>query len=163
MKISPHHAEAAHVVQDFKIQAAFEAFVITLFDPLYFKCFRPKAEHVYAGDVVESEKGPDLILDYHQKETSRRFAITCQYYKHPARNEVQLLSADRQQYIRQFEAEREMEVYYVLGFGGRPDDPRELFFVPASEVRSEYMTRAQLRRYSKSGMFYYNRRTERIQ
>lgn len=163
VRISGSHAEAAHVVHDFKTQAMFEAFVVTLFDPLYFKCFRPKGEHVYAGNGIGAEKGPDLIFDYSQKETSRRFAITCQYYRESARNEVQVLSGDRQEFIRQFEADREMDVYYVLGFGGKPDDPRELFFVPASEVRREYMTRAQLRQYSKSGMFYFNKRTERIQ
>ena len=56
-----------------------------------------------------------------------------------------------------------MDVYYVLGFGGRPDDPQELFFLPAKSVKSEYMTKAMLRAYSKSGMFFYNRKMGRIQ
>lgn len=157
------HAEAEHVVRDFKIQAAFEAFVVTLFDPLYFKAFRPKSEHVYAGRVMDAEKGPDLVLNFEQKDVSVRFAITCQYYQHAAKNEVQLLPIERQDVLRQIAADREMEIYYVLGFGGKPDDPLELFFIPASEVRTEYMTRSQLKQYSKSGMFYYNRRTGRIQ
>ena len=155
--------EAEHVVQDFKMQSAFEGFVITLFDPLYFKCYRAKAEHVYAGKTMQAETGPDLIFDFNQKETRGRFGITTQYYRHTPKNEVQLHSHDRQQYIRQFESERDMDVYYVLGFGGRPDDPRELFFVPAKDVDSEYITRAELKRYSKSGMFYFNRKTGRIQ
>lgn len=155
--------EAEHVVQDFKMQSAFESFVITLFDPLYFKCFRAKAEHVYAGKTMQAETGPDLIFDFNQKETRGRFGITTQYYRHTPKNEVQLPSHDRQQYIRLFESERDIDVYYVLGFGGRPDDPRELFFVPAKEVSSEYISRAELQRYSKSGMFYFNRKTGRIQ
>jgi len=157
------HDEAEHIVRDFRVQAAFESFVITLFDPLYFKSYRPKTEYVYAGKTVAAEKGPDLILDYRQKDAEVRFAITCQYYYHTAKNEVQLLSRERQEFIRQFEADRGMDVYYVLGFGGKPDDPRELFFIPAKDVHDEYITRSQLRHYSKSGMFYYNRRTGRIQ
>jgi hypothetical protein len=159
----PRRDEAEHVVQDFKMQSAFENFVITLFDPLYFKCFRAKAEHVYAGKTMQAESGPDLIFDFNQKETRGRFGITTQYYRHTPKNEVQLVSYDRQQYIRHFESEQEMDVYFVLGFGGRPDDPRELFFVPAKEVDSEYITQADLKRYSKSGMFYFNRKTGRIQ
>src|SRR5690606_29624966 len=31
------HADAQHVVRDFRVQAAFESFVMTLFDPLFFK------------------------------------------------------------------------------------------------------------------------------
>lgn len=161
--VASRRDEAEHVVQDFKLQSAFESFVITLFDPLYFKCYRAKAEHVYAGKTMQAETGPDLIFDFNQKETRGRFGITTQYYRHTPKNEVQLHSHDRQQFIREFESTRDMDVYYVLGFGGRPDDPRELFFVPAKDVNSEYITRAELRRYSKSGMFYFNRKTGRIQ
>lgn len=157
------HSEAEHVVRDFKVQAAFEAFVVTLFDPLFFKSFRPKAEYVYEGNTIAAERGPDLVFDYQQKDLSIRFAIVCQYYQHTAKNEVQLLSQSRQEFFKTFEAARDIDVYYVLGFGGRPDDPRELFFVPAKEVTNEYMTRAELKRFSKSGMFYYNKRTGRIQ
>ncbi len=157
------HADAQPVVRSFKVQAAFEAFVVTLFDPLYFRCFRAKAESVYAGRNVQGSATPDLIVDYNHKELHVRFGITTQYYQHTTRNEVQLLSHERQAHLKQFEADRGMAVYYVLGFGGSPDDPRELFLVPAREVTSEYITRAELRRYSKSGMFYYHRRTGRIQ
>lgn len=157
------HSEAEHVVPDFRVQATFETFVVTLFDPLYFKCMRPKAEPVYAGNEVVTERGPDLIFDYRQKSDHVRFAIICQYYRHIAKNEVQLLPYERRAFVRQYEIEKGFDVYYVLGFGGKPDDPRELFFIPASEVRSEYMARNELRQYSKSGMFYYNRRSERIQ
>ncbi len=157
------HADAQPVVRSFKVQAAFEAFVVTLFDPLYFRCFRAKAESVYAGRNVQGSATPDLIVDYNHKELHVRFGITTQYYQHTTRNEVQLLSHERQAHLKQFEADGGMAVYYVLGFGGSPDDPRELFLVPAREVASEYITRAELRRYSKSGMFYYHRRTGRIQ
>jgi hypothetical protein len=157
------HDEAEHIVRDFKTQAGFEAFVVTLFDPLYFRHRRPKMEPVYAGNGIEIEHGPDYVFDFVQKETHVRFAIKCQYYRHIAKNEVQLLTAERQDQIRQFEEEREMDVYYVLGFGGTPDDPKELFFLPSKAVRSEYITKSTLRQYSKSGMFYFNRKTGRIQ
>ncbi len=161
--VAPAHADAQPVVRSFKVQAAFEAFVVTLFDPLYFRCFRAKSESVYAGKKLQNGTTPDLIVDYNQKGTHVRFGITSQYYQQTPKSEVQLLSFERQQYIRQFEAERGLAVYYVLGFGGSPDDPRELFLIPAKEVNTEYITHEGLRRYSKSGMFYYHRRTGRIQ
>ena len=157
------HDEAEHAIRDFKMQSVFESFVITLFDPLYFRYRRPKVEHVYAGKVSEGESGPDLEFEFTQNETQVRFAIKCQYYRSAAKNEVQLFSGARQELFRNFEEESEMDLYYVLGFGGTPDDPKELFFVPAKAVTNEYITKAALRPYSKSGMFYFNRRTGKIQ
>lgn len=157
------HDEAEHVVRDFKLQAGFEAFVITLFDPLYFRHRRPKMEHVFAGKGGEPERGPDFVFDFIQKDVHARFAIKCQYYKHLAKNEVQLFNAELLYQFRQFGEDRELDVYYVLGFGGRPDDPNELFFLPAKAVKSEYINKAFLRQYSKSGMFYYNKNTGGIQ
>jgi hypothetical protein len=136
---------------------------VTHFYPLYVRCYRAKSESVYAGKKLPNGTTPDLIVDYNQKGTHVRFGITSQYYQQTPKSEVQLLSFERQQYIRQFEAERGLAVYYVLGFGGSPDDPRELFLIPAKEVNTEYITHEALRRYSKSGMFYYHRRTGRIQ
>lgn len=162
-KVVGHHAEAEHVVRDFKIQSGFESFVVTLFDPLFFKGKRFKNEHVYAGQEAPAEKGPDFVFDFSQNETSGRFAIKCQYYRNIAKNEVQLFSAERQRLFRQFEEDRDIDVYYVLGFGGAPDDPTELFFLPAKAVKGEYISKTALRQYSKSGMFYYNRNTGRIQ
>ena len=156
------HDEAEKVVQDFKMQSVFEDFVITLFDPLYFRYKRLKAERVYAGDASGEEAMPDLIFEFNQKDIRTRFAIKCQYYKQVAKNEVQLFPADILQGFRRFE-EREMDVYYVLGFGGSPDDPKELFFLPAKAIHDEYVTKGALRPFSKSGMFYYHRSTGRIQ
>ena len=154
--------EAEKVVQDFKMQSVFEDFVITLFDPLYFRYKRPKTERVFAGSAHELEAMPDLIFEFNQKDIRARFAIKCQYYKHVAKNEVQLFSADVLQGFRRFD-EKEMDVYYVLGFGGTPDDPKELFFLPAKAIQEEYVTKGALRPFSKSGMFYYNGKTGRIQ
>ncbi len=162
-KITKQHAEAEHVVRDFKTQSGFESFVLTLFDPLFFKCKRLKNEHVYAGKGGTAEKGPDFVIDYEQKDTHARFAIKCQYYANVAKNEVQLFTSERQRSFRQFEQDSDMDVYYVMGFGGSPDDPRELFFLPAKAVKGEYISKAALKQYSKSGMFYYNRNTGRIQ
>lgn len=153
------HDEAERVVRDFKLQSMFEAFVITLFDPLYFQYRRPKQQHVYAGNPRVTDASPDLIFEFRQKETEVHFAIVCRYYKHVAKNEVQLTSPEMRRGLEQFEH----DLYYVLGFGGTPDDPKELYFVPASDISGDYITKTSLRQYSKSGMFYYNRRTGRIQ
>lgn len=155
--------ESDHVIQDFKMQSVFEAFVITLFDPLYFRHRRPRPEKVLAGSRSEGETVPDLEFDFNKNETRVTFAIKCVYYKRAMVNELQLFSAERQQAFRRFEEERNMDLYYIIGMGGRPDDPRELYLVPARAIRSEYITKAALKPYGKSGMFFYNRAAQKLQ
>ena len=153
--------EAERVVNDFKMQSVFEAFVITLFDPLHFQYKRPKQERVYAGKGGATQAAPDLVFEFRQNETELHFGILCRYYRSVLKNEVQLSPREAFDDLKQLQ--QELDVYYVLGFGGTPDDPKELYFVPASEVKGEYVRKSSLRPYSKSGMFYFSRKTGRIQ
>jgi hypothetical protein len=155
--------EADRVIADFKMQSVFESFVITLFDPLYFRHRRPKAERVLAGNTSEGDTGPDLEFDFNFKETHARFAIKCQYYKERLTHEIRLFSPRRLQVLRDFAEGREIPLYYILGFGGTPDDPKELFLVPAKAIKHEFVSKAALKPYSKSGMFFYNSNQGRLQ
>src|SRR5690606_34392982 len=73
--------KADRIIREFKTQSVFEAFVITLFDPLYFRHRRPGAERsLTAGVIHEGESGPDLEFEFNRRDTHTRFAIKCQYY-----------------------------------------------------------------------------------
>lgn len=155
--------EVDHVIRDFKLQSVFEMFVITLFDPLFFQHRRPKAERVYAGKVSEGETVPDFEFDFNHKSTHTRFAIKCLYYKNTGARELHLYPHGRRNAFTNFEEDRGMDLYYVIGIGGTPDDPKELYLVPSNAIRSEYISRAALRPYSKSGMFFYNSAAQSLQ
>lgn len=150
--------EADDVIAEFKMQSVFEAFVVTLFDPLFFRHRRPAAERVYAGKVSEGDSGPDLEFDYRNKDIHARFAIKCLYYRRWNAKELEISHLSRE-----FEEESDMALYYVLGIGGAPDDPRELYLVPSEAPGRHPVTRESLRPFVKSGMFYFNRSTGRLQ
>lgn len=154
--------EAYNVIREFNMQSVFEAFVITLFDPLYFRHRRPKAERVLAGKRSEGETLPDLEFEFNYKETHVRLAIKCLYYKNGGTNELQLFSSERQEAFRQFEEGSGMPLYYVVGIGGTPDDPRELYLIPARAVEKEFLTRAELKPFAKSGMFFFSPTAARL-
>jgi hypothetical protein len=148
--------DAGYAVRNFKTQSLFEGFVITLFDPLYFRHWKPKAERVYAGGHGSGkEAGPDFEFEFNYKELCARFAIKCHYYHDRTTGPVKL-GRQRLQVLRDFEEGKETPLYYILGFGGAPDDPHELFLVPAKAITQESVSKAALRPYSKSGMFFYN-------
>ena len=154
--------EAYNVIREFNMQSVFEAFVITLFDPLYFRHRRPKAERVLAGKRSEGETLPDLEFEFNYKETQARLAIKCLYYKNGGTNELQLFSSERQEAFRHFEEGSGMPLYYVVGIGGTPDDPKELYLIPARAVEKEFLTRAELKPFAKSGMFFFSSTAGRL-
>jgi hypothetical protein len=154
---------ADNVVREFKMQSVFEAFVITLFDPLYFRHRRLRAKKVFAGKASDGEAVPDLEFEFNHKEVHVRFAIQCLYYKNRGARELQLFSLQRQQVFRSFEEEQQVEIYYILGIGGTPDDPKELYLVPAKAVRSEFVRKEALKPFWKSGMFFYNNASRKLQ
>ena len=149
---------------DYQMQSMFESFVITLFDPLYFRHNKAgKKQAVMAGDFSEFESAPNLEFEFNNKDTHSQFAIKCQYFKNVDTDEIRVFPPGRYQRFKDFENATGMSLYFVLGFGGAPDDPKELFLVPASELKRELIRKEAIRRYSKSGMFFYNRAAGRLQ
>lgn len=158
VKIVNRRDRADEMVAELNTQSVFEAFVVTLFDPIFFRHRRPEAERVYAGQVSEAQAGPDLEFVYHNKDIKGRFAIKCLYFSNALQRRWQLLPPDQLKVLRNFQSEKEMDMYYLLGIGGTPDDPKELYLVPGRAIKSAMVTREVLKPFAKSGMVYYHRK-----
>ena len=144
-------------------QTRFETFVLTLFDPLYFRYRRPRKAAVIAGsDSAHNRVEPDLEFKFRHKDYEARFSIHCKYHEQISADKIQLLSREELTKLKYFESDQN-DVYYILGVGGKPDDPRELFIIPVSQIDREYVTREELEVYRKSGMFFYNSSTGKLQ
>lgn len=153
---------AEEMVAELNTQSVFEAFVVTLFDPILFRHRRPEAKRVYAGEVPQAQPGPDLEFVYQNKGITGRFAIKCLYFPNALGRRWQFLPPDQLKMIRSFVLENEMELYYIVGIGGTPDDPMELYLVPGSAVKAAIISRDMLRPFAKSGMVYYHRKEGRL-
>lgn len=153
--------EATGESRELPSQTAFEAFVLTLFDPLFFVHRRLHADGTFSGESHEG-KGPDIELQFRHKETEMKFAVKCLYFSKEDAGELRFPPL-QQQRLKKFEEEAGISVYYIAGVGGKPDDPRDLFLIPVKKVRSEYIERDALSTYRKSGMFFYKRSSGKLQ
>jgi hypothetical protein len=54
-----------------------------------------------------------------------------------------------------------MPVYIVLGLRGEPTKPEELFLIPFEFVKTE-MEYEEVRKFKKSGKFFYDMHTDRL-
>jgi hypothetical protein len=77
------------------------------------------------GVYPESNSAPDFVFEYDGKQ----FAVECKWRSHlPKDIEKELLPAERMAFFQQFSTERRMPVYLLLGIGGLPNDPDNLYF-----------------------------------
>lgn len=77
------------------------------------------------GIYPESNSAPDFVFEYEEKP----FAVECKWRSHlPKDIEKELLPVERMASFQQFTTERRMPVYLLLGIGGLPNDPDNLYF-----------------------------------
>ena len=162
-RASKRSSSSQNVLEDMELQSRFQAFVLTLFDPLYFSFRRPGRERVPAGNFSERLSSPDVEFRFRHKESSARFGIHCLFCPGYADDKIRLASREQMQNYLAFQEETDMEVYYVVGVGGRAEDPKELFLIPVSEIKNEILNKYELDTYRKSGMFFFSSATRKLQ
>ena len=106
----------------------FEDYVINLFDlpnnkKLTLKEWR--GDKSLPGVYPESNSAPDFVFEY----AGKPFALECKWRSHLSKDiEKELLPPERMASFHQFSTERRMAVYLLLGIGGLPNDPDNLYF-----------------------------------
>lgn len=106
----------------------FEDYVIDLFDlpnnkKLTLKEWR--GDKSLPGVYPKNNSAPDLVFEYDGKP----FAVECKWRSHLSKDiEKELLPPERMASFHQFSTERRMVVYLLLGIGGLPNDPDNLYF-----------------------------------
>lgn len=111
----------------------FEDYVVDLFDlpnnkKLSLKEWR--GDKSLPGVYPESNSAPDFVFEYNGKS----FAVECKWRNHLPKNiEKELLTPERLSYFHRFSTERRMPVYMLLGIGGLPNDPDNLYFTSLDE------------------------------
>lgn len=106
----------------------FEDYVVDFFDlpnskKLTLKEWR--GDKSLPGIYPEGNSVPDFVFEYNGKP----FAVECKWRNHlPKDIEKELLPPERLSSFQQFSTERCMPVYLLLGIGGLPNDPDNLYF-----------------------------------
>ena len=114
----------------------FEDYVVDFFDLPNNKKLKLKewrGDKTLPGVYPEGNSGPDLVFEY----DGHPFAIECKWRNHmPKDIEKELLSADRYTFFKKYAEEHAMPVYLLLGIGGLPSEPDNLYLTLLSETLS---------------------------
>jgi hypothetical protein len=137
---------------------AFEKFVVDCFNPKVFTIKQWQGDKFHKGRYAESNSHPDLLLEFHHTDTKVQLAVECKWKS--SLPDVHNWAEDRQiQNYQAFADEMKLPVFVVLGFGGTPEKPEEVYVAPLrnlkySQVKKSYL--APFLRKEASHHFFFN-------
>ncbi len=136
--------------EQYKSQTEFQAFALTLFDPLYFR-YRRLA---HAGVDQASSLVQLIDFVFVRKDVEVTFLVQTIYRRNANGNDVYIVDPQARRKCAQMQKQAGKPMYFIVGVGGRPNDPHDIFLLPDTHVR-ESMTMTELMPYQKHGMFFW--------
>jgi hypothetical protein len=111
------------------------------------------------GTYAQSNRNPDFTLKFKMKDVDVDFSVECKYRSDYYKNGVEWCSDKQMEFYKSFAHEKKRPVFVVIGLGGKPDSPEELFIVPLSEMKNTFAHKSFLQGYKKdnfkeSNLFY---------
>ena len=115
----------------------FEDFILKKFNKRDFSLVKktlpvPK----FDGPIIENNLDPDFIFRFRQN--LEKFAVEAKFRSYLGN--YALIYPDQMARYNQFEEEEKIPVYIIIGLGGFPDNPNEMFLVPLKKAASRELT-----------------------
>lgn len=141
---------------------AFEKWVVKKFSPNYFDIKDWRGDKFVEGRYAESSEHPDLVIEFKLREIRSPFAVECKWrrtFEHREQAGMTWASERQIANYQRFSVDRKMPVFVVIGVGGEPDAPAELYVIPLAKLKypwanAEYL--AKFRRAKLADDFYYD-------
>ena len=114
---------------------AFEGYIEKLFRKDIYKLIEDNSFRKLTR-WTESYNNPDFIFRHIDK--NKEFAIECKYISSINKG-ITWAYEDKIKNYNDFSKKRNIPVYIIIGIGGRPNNPRELFLVPLSSLKYPYV------------------------
>lgn len=108
----------------------FEEFVVSRFDRQHFQTLNWQTDRSYAGLHQSAYADPDLVFEFRAGTENVPFGICCSWHQDFKVNNVPEIDA---RYLRRqaaFQDFQYMDVFLVVGIGGFPHEPENLYIVP---------------------------------
>lgn len=113
---------------------AFEKFIVTKFSREYFHLIDWRSDKSYKGIFPAANSNPDMVYEYRHKETRIWFAVECKWRTSFLGDAIQWADRRKEGNYRAFRQERDIPVFVVIGVGGSPGDPQEMFVLPLDAI-----------------------------
>lgn len=92
---------------------------------------------------------PDLIWFYENKYAEFIFAVECKWRGDYWNNGIEWARPEQFEHYLEFEECEDIPVTIVLGVGGSPDMPEDLYVIPLEDIEYPFLYKSVLNRYKK--------------
>lgn len=124
----------------------FERYVVDKFDDKLFSIVEWTTDMCRKHNrYVESDCNPDLVI--RDRQTNETFCVECKYRSRLVNGFFNWSYPDQIDRYSSYSRDRKIPFYVVLGLGGNPDSPIELFCVPLQEAKNPQIHIDMLRKY----------------
>lgn len=130
---------------------AFERFVVKNFDKKYFTLQEWRGDKFVDGIYAVSNHFPDLevIFNFKSKGVREVFAIECKWRRSYFQEAIEWAKDYQLKNYKEYAAKLKISVFVVIGIGGEPEKPQELFIVPLQKMKSNIISKSELAIYKK--------------
>lgn len=128
---------------------AFESFVVKQFNKKYFTLQEWRGDKYVDGTYPVSNHFPDLEVAFELKEIKDHFAIECKWRKDYFKGAIEWANDYQLKNYKAYAQKTKLPVYVVIGVGGTPSIPNELFVIPLDEIKYHSFYKGQLTPYKK--------------
>lgn len=127
----------------------FEKFVVGKFNNRFIKVKEWAGDKYVNGTYAETTQHPDLLLELDLKNKKSQFAVECKWRSRLYNKGVEFASPEQFKRYQVFEDTKEVPVFIAIGIGGSGANPEELFVIPLSKIKSNFISINQLKKYTK--------------
>jgi len=124
----------------------FERYVVNRFDDRLFSIVEWTTDMSRKHNrFVESDCNPDLVI--RDRNTNEIFCVECKYRSRLVNGYFDWSYPEQMNRYFSYAHERKIPFHIVLGFGGSPDSPSEVFCVPLEETKNPQIHISTLQKY----------------
>lgn len=142
----------------------FEKFVVQKFDRKYFDIRNWAGDKFVEGRYADTTTQPDIQLSLKLRGDSYPFAVECKWRSVPKGDFVRFANDGQLERYKAFGQQENYPVFIVLGIGGKPSDPAELYIIPLHDLSKPILHRAILGKYRKKvdSDFFFDQELNRL-
>lgn len=148
----------AEVDKDINPGLIFEKYVVQLLNPRFFRLDHWAGDRFIAGRYSNTDLDPDIQVTVNTVEGRFPIAVECKWHSKKEGDYIWFAEDNQLLRYQQFEKETGRQTFIVLGLGGRPDHPEEVYLIPVHAFKRGTQHHASLTHYRKPhpelGFFY---------
>lgn len=127
----------------------FEKFIVQKFDKKYFVIRNWAGDKFVEGRYADTTTQPDIQLSLKLRGDSYPFAVECKWRSEPKGEFIRFANNGQLDRYKAFAKKENYPVFIVLGIGGKPSSPAELYILPIQELNKPVLHKAGIWKYRK--------------